>query len=118
MLQRMFYRLVLGTQPTPWDFMSHAERGVPLRPPLTARRRRMHQGVSIYDSLDAAFARLQRIQPEHRGIAALVFDEASPFEIEQTTSDPRHHTVWATAEDLQRRVQWILRVERLEQRTP
>ena len=98
-----------------WDFQSHAERRIALRPPITARRLRMHEGVSAYDSLDAAFDRLLRIRPEHRGIAVLILDNMANVRIEQTTSDLAHFTVWATVEVLAQSVHWVLAVEQLRQ---
>jgi len=108
-MPRYWYRIILGAEPVLEDFMSHADLGREFRPPRTARRERMYRGVSVYDTLDAAFIRLQSLKPDHQGIAALAITEGA-FPIEQTTVDPRHHTVWAPAGAIEQHVHWILTV--------
>jgi hypothetical protein len=115
-MPRYFYRLTLGTEPEHVDFLADSVRGRDLRRPHTPIRIRMHQGLSVYDSLDAAFGRLRQMGGSHHGIAMLDLEGAG-VTVEQTSRDTAHHTVWATAEALEGRVHWYLTAVNVATRT-
>jgi hypothetical protein len=115
-MPRYFYRLTVGTEPDLVDFIADAARGKELRVPHTPLRLQMHEGLSVFDSLDAAFRRLRQMAQPHHGIAVLDLEETG-FAVEQTGRDTAHHTLWASAEAVYERVQWYMTVVRVETRT-
>ena len=50
----ILYRILQSATPTAWDFMSHAERGIEPRTRLSELARSDWEGVSTYDTVEAA----------------------------------------------------------------
>jgi hypothetical protein len=59
---RRFFRICRHDPPTRRDLMSHDQRGVKLRPPISPARQRSWAGVSVFTSLDMARRRAIRMQ--------------------------------------------------------
>lgn len=110
---RLLYRVLEGRTATMRDFMSKAALGEPLRLPHTAKRRRLHEGLSLYASLEAARDRAQRFRPPPTHVAAVAVPLNGSIPFEQTGIDPEHFTVWAAPATLLELVTSTVEVEPL-----
>lgn len=90
---RLYFRVLDSENLAVTDFMSAKEKGEPLRLPHTSDRLRLWEGVSVFDSLDAARSLARRRQPPRRWIAVLRVQETVGIHIEKTGRNPSHHTV-------------------------
>ncbi|HLZ73343.1 MAG TPA: hypothetical protein VKV26_25845 [Dehalococcoidia bacterium] len=96
---RTFYRIVQSDPPTERDFLSHAEQGKPAG--RKAQAEGLHTGVSVYDSLEHARDRAAYWQFRHgEYIAVLRVAQNPSITYKQTSNDPAHFTLWATADVL------------------
>lgn len=93
---RIFYRLVKTDPPTVRDFMSHKERGVPLRNPAA---REIYDGVSVQETEESA-RRLAHGRTSSWFIAELAVPDDGTIVYRQTTDDLNHFTLWATPDVL------------------
>ena len=96
-MPRILFRIVRTNPPSRRDLMSHAERGTrPLRP-LSQREADLWNGVSMYDSLEAAVGKARSVAGLGSFIARVEIPDDADVRIEQTGREREHHTVWAPA---------------------
>lgn len=91
---RTFYRIVWTNPPTLDDFLSHQERGVPLRN-LRQETARLRSDMSMYRTLTLA-RRVARKRPPWMGsglIARVTIPVDEDVHIERTTRSEGHYTV-------------------------
>ena len=102
-MARMFWRIVRGPTPTLDDFRPNKELGKPLRDP--AMHREWASGVSVYDSLDHATARVRIARYRlGRWLAAIAVPEDEAIEVVQSGRDEHHFTLYSSPEQLLRLV--------------
>ena len=94
-----FYRIVKTDPPTEADFLSYRALGIPLRRD-TPELRRSWEGVSVYDTMEAALAIVVQFPRIGRFIAELSLAENGPVRFEQTSVNPRHYDLWGDASDM------------------
>jgi hypothetical protein len=99
----VFYRVVKSNPPTERDFLSVKALGRRLRHD-TPQNRRIWDGVSVTATEDAARFLVEQYPQMGRYIATLEVPEHGPIRYEQTTNDPDHYTLWASAAVLLDRV--------------
>jgi hypothetical protein len=104
-----FYRILKTNPPTEADFLSYAALGRPLRRD-TPELRRSWEGVSTYDTLDAARAIVANAPRIGRFIAELEIGEDGPVAFEQSGADPSHFDLFGTAADMLSAVRRVLPV--------
>ncbi len=111
-----FYRIVPYSEVTADDFLSHQAKGLPAG--RKAREERWWEGVSAYDSLQAACRlAVERNYRHGRFIAELLVEETSTITFRHTTSVAEHYTLWGNPADLLRCVQWVQDAERFARLT-
>jgi hypothetical protein len=94
-----YYRIVHSAPPTLVDFISNAASGLRLRPPDTAERRRLWEGLSVYSSIQAAEASAIRAGWRNgRHLAEIVVEYPDAVIVEKTLRDPAHYTMWGAPE--------------------
>jgi hypothetical protein len=62
--------------------------------------RRSWEGVSVYDTMEAALAIVEQFPRIGRFIAELSLPETGPVRFEQTSINPRHYDLWGDAREL------------------
>lgn len=97
---RTFFRIVRHEPPVLDDFKSHQALGRPLRDP--AMEREWMDGISVYDSLDYAVARVRvaRFRLGRYVVPLTIVPGGSGATFAQTGNDPRHHTLYGRPEVL------------------
>jgi hypothetical protein len=101
---RTFFRIVRHRPPTLDDFMSHKALGRPLRDPTMVRE--WADGISVYDSLDYAVARVRvaRFRLGRFVVPMTVSPGDAQVAFAQKGNDPRHYTLYGPPEALLARV--------------
>ena len=93
-----FYRILRSDRPTLDDFKSARELGKPL-----VRRyvREWAESISVHDDLDHSktHARDNRLRIGRHVVKLIVPDDGS-IELAQTTRDPHHFSIYASAETI------------------
>src|SRR5438552_3089784 len=107
---RTFYRCVGSRQPSDLDFTSNAVLGLEMYPPDTPTRRRLWEGISVYDTLERAAWRAQQLRPPARWVAGLAIPVGGPIVVEKTFKDPNHFTAWGAPQAFQECVISVVRV--------
>lgn len=91
-----FCRIVRGAEISEDDFRSAKEPGKPLLDPELVRP--WAEGVSVYDTFERAVDRARRYRYKlGRYVVAVALPVDAAVEIEQSGSDPRHHTVYGAS---------------------
>ena len=90
---RTFYRNVRAMEVDEADFLSTAARGRP--EPEGDESRRVIDGISVWETLQAAQQNAARYRRIGRFIARLDIPDESPMRIEKTFANPAHYTIWA-----------------------
>jgi hypothetical protein len=103
------YRVVTSKQPTLEDFASNAALDRAPQQPLGYRQQRLWEGLSVFDTLDAARA-LAMDSPRKGGFVAVL---ALPdgIQLKQSGRNPHHYTLWLPAETLHAAVETVLPVQ-------
>lgn len=104
---RMFYRLVVTNPPTLKDFMSYDVLGIGLVDP-DEESIRLSMGISVFRT--EAQARRTARRRRFRGtffIADIVIPPDVNVQVERTTKNPGHYTLWADADMI---ASWVVRV--------
>lgn len=98
-VSRQFYRIVRSETPTLDDFKSARDLGKPLLVPRYQRE--WAEGISVYDDLAHAIDRALKFRLQlGRFVVAILVPDETELEIAQTTSDQRHFTIYASAEQI------------------
>jgi hypothetical protein len=108
---RTFYRCIEAVPVAERQFWSNDALGEELRPPLTPERRRIWQGVSVYDSLKRAMHRAPKLRPPRRWIAVVRVPLRGPMTYAKTLRDPAHFTLWGEPQALLNCVVPVVEVE-------
>jgi len=97
---RTFFRIVRHRPPILDDFKSHKALGRPLRDPAMARE--WADGISVYDSLDYAVARVRvaRFRLGRFVVPMTISPADAHVAFAQTGNDPRHYTLYGPPEAL------------------
>ena len=96
---RTFFRIVRQNPPALDDFMPHKALGRPLREPTMERE--WSEGVSVYDSLDYALARVRVARFRlGRFVVAIALPDDDAVTVARTGNDPRHYTPYGRPEDM------------------
>ena len=95
-MAREFYRILRSERPTLDDFKSARELG---KPPVRRYLREWAESISVHDDLDhsKAHARDNRLRLG-RSVVRLIVPEDGTVEFAQTTRDPHHFSIYASAE--------------------
>jgi hypothetical protein len=89
---RDFYRIVLTSPPTLFDFTSGKERGTP--EPLSASHRAVWDGISVFSTLNQA-RRKQRLSPILGAFIAVIrVPTDGSVRFARTLGGDGHHTIW------------------------
>ena len=111
---RVFYRVVLTNPPTRQDALSTRQRGHGPRH-LDPRSRRLVEGLSVFDSIEAAQAvALGRGGKIGRFIAELTIVEGGPIEFELTSPRTGHYTLWGDPADILATMGRVIPIEELQ----
>ena len=102
-----FYRIVRTDPPTETDFLSHKALGRRLRHD-TPEYRRSWEGISVYDTLEAARENRARFPRLSGFIAELEIAEGGPIAYAKTLTDPNHYDVWGAPAALLQMVRRVL----------
>jgi hypothetical protein len=105
----IFYRVVRTKPPSIEDFMSPESLGRVLTNP-TAERRRLWQGLSVYDTETRARKKAIKVPLLGAYIAQLEFPDQRIIQYERTTTSAGHYTLWGLPEDLRQAVVRIVPV--------
>jgi hypothetical protein len=111
----ILYRILQSATPSRWDFTSHAERGIEPRTRLSELARSDWEGVSTYDTVEAASEAARRYRLG-TFLAVLDVAEDGSICIAQTLAfeKRRHFTLSAQAEKLRSMVVAITPVQSKE----
>ncbi len=112
-----FYRCVFTYPLVREDFMSKAALGERLRSPDTAKRRQLFAGVSVYTDIEIARAQALRLNPSTAYLAELQNPDDGPIAYKHSFRIEAHYTLWASPEDLLRRVVSVIQVSFSTERT-
>lgn len=89
-----YYRIVKARVPTLDDLTSLAARGVP-RPLGGGLRAELHDGISVYATLDQARSKARAFPSLGRFVARLEIPDDAPVTVRRTLPGSRgHHTIW------------------------
>jgi hypothetical protein len=94
-----FYRIVKSNPPMLADFLSQRSLGRPLRRD-TPEMRRSWEGVSVYDTLEAARETALRYPRIGEFIAEVQIPDNGPVGFEQTLADPHHYHMHGEPSDM------------------
>lgn len=88
------FQLLRGDEPAREDFLSHAARGVRLRPGTPPETARLWDGLSMYETLAQALETAARFPTVWRAVAEMEIPTDGTFRVERTTAAAGHWTVW------------------------
>lgn len=98
-VERVFYRIVRGPSVSADDFKPAKALGKPLLRPTRARE--WAEGISVFDSFEHAANRARFFRFNlGRFVVALRIPIDSPIDVEQTSRDRHHFTLYGTLEQL------------------
>lgn len=98
-MERIYYRIVRGPDLSVADFTPAKDLGKPLLDPELARP--WAEGVSVYDTFERAANRVRRYRYKlGRFVVAVTLPIDADVEVEQSGSDPRHHTMYGDPRQL------------------
>jgi hypothetical protein len=99
-----FYRIVLTDPPTRHDFLSDKDRGKPK--PHDPELALLWEGLSVMDTFERAAKVALRFPTNGGYISAVDVPDDGSVIYRRTLRRQGHHTIWADAELLLKRVAW------------
>jgi hypothetical protein len=99
---RHFFRVEKSATPSVADFRSNRAKGRTIPSHLPPELHRLWNGLSFYDTFEAALTKAKESPGLGTYVSELVIPTDGTIRWERTTRDPGHHTLWGEPEDLHR----------------